>query len=360
MTFDRTYTEGLAAFRKTLKTYEEPNFNFLTKFMFGGSDGIMTSDDYIQTKYNKIKNKLIADTRRGDSATVVNRDFKYTRKSYNLPYFFYQDGIGRDDRKILLPGEEPDRRFSQSQRMMIKMNNKVNSIRRDLDLIPEKYAADIILTGKVSPKANEGGDITFLEVGDTDFPLANNIFSEITAWDDAGISIYERISVLLMKQFKRTGIMPDTLIAPLSVTDLIMKDETILKWLDNKGVNIGNIAPLAINAQGYTEFGTIMFKGAALRIISYVGFYNDLEGVQQTFLPEDKIILTNRNIGSMNYGGLESVDSQGYPITVAGKELITVHRNDDIPASVNVKVQRSPLPMPEQLDGWATVKVLDI
>lgn len=359
MRFDDVMTRGLATLRKSAKTYEEPTFTFLTNFLFG-APGITTEEEFIRTKYRKKENKLIVDTRRGDNAKRVSRDEKYVYKNYGTPYFFYEDGIGRDDRKVLCFGEDPMNRWSQTRRLLYKMNEKVESLRKDMDLVPEKYCADIILEGKISPTVSEFGDITFLSAGDTDFPLSANIFNETEGWDVDTTSIYERLTLWVKTQFRRTGTMPDTLIATSDIIMMIIKDEEIKELMNNRAINIGAIKPLQINAQGYSEFGTIFLPGCNLRLVSYEGFYRDLNGDQQNFLPDTKIILANRNIGSINYGGLEYKDGEGNPIAVAGKELITVHKNDDIPAVRTVKVQRAPLPMPERLNGWSTIKVVDL
>ena len=355
--FDATWTRGLVEFRKAGVTYEKPTFTFLTKYLFGGQ-GVRTEEDYIATKYRKKEHKLIPDTRRGDNAKRLSRDFSYKREIYETPYFFYEDGIGRDDRKTLCFGEDPNNRRSYRERLLYKLSEKTDSIRRDLDLIPEKYCADILLTGKIVPTVQETGDIVFLRADDVNFPLADNISSEETKWDSTGFDIYKRIGELVKAQFRRTGTMPDTMIVPLDVFDLMMTDEKIKEALDNRSIDIGKIEPLKITAEGYAEMGLLKFPGAWLRIITYMGFYNDEDGKQQNFLPDDKIILTNGNIGSVNYGGLETIGAQGEPIPIAGEELITVHTNDDIPATKTVKIQRAPLPIPEVLNGWKTVTVL--
>lgn len=356
---DVIMSQGLKALNKQLVTYSTPTTSFLTKFLFG-KPGITTSDDTYTWKYDKKKAKLIGDTRRGDNATVLNKDRSFKYVKYGFPYFFYEDSVNRDDRRILAAGEDPAKPWSESKRLLYKMNSKVEDIRADMDTVVEKYCADILLTGKISPEVQEGGDIEFLRAADADFPISKNIYSETSGnyWDATDVSIYKRIQTHIMAYYKRRKIMPDTLIVPLDVVDLLYADEKIAKMLDNRNSNFGTLSPLQITADGYTEIAQLKWPGCQLRIISYVGTYFDKSGAEKDYLPQNKVILTRQNIGSVNYGGLEGVDSNGMPISVAGKELISVNKTTKIPVRYSVSIQRAPLPIPDVLDGWATIQVL--
>lgn len=357
--FDSIMSEGLKNLNKKLVTYSTPTTSFLTKFLFGGK-GITTSDDTYTWKYDKRKAKLIGDTRRGDNATVLNQDRNYKYVKYTFPYMFYEDSVNRDDRRVLAASEDPGKPWNETQRLLYKMNDKVGMIKADMDTVVEKYCADILLTGKISPDVQEGGDIEFLRTADADFPVAKNIYSEDVAnyWDATDVSIYKRIQTQIMTYYGRRHIMPDTLIVPLSIVDLLYEDATIAKMLDNRNSDFGKLAPLQITADGYAEIAQLKWPGCYLRIISYVGTYFNKAGTEASYLPENKVILTKQNIGSVNYGGLEGISSQGMPISVAGKERLEVNKTTKTPVRYSVSVQRAPLPIPDMLDGWATIKVL--
>lgn len=358
--FDATMTRGLINVDRKLKTFSYPKHEFLTKFFFGG-EGIMTNDDTYTWKYDIVKNKLIKDTRRGDNATVQNRDFNYKYEKYTFPYFFVEDSVNRDDRKILAPGEDPANPFTDNQRMLYKMKRKVDAIRGDMDLVVEKQSSDILLTGKIALNVAEYGDIEFIRAGDANFPVSKNIYAEEATdyWSVDGVSIYDRIAYHVHKYWTRRGIKPDTLVVSLDVADLIMNDEKILKLLDNRRVQIGSIKPVDINDDGMGEVCTISVGGTTLNVLSYAGFYFDGSGTQTKYLPTNKVILSRRNIGSVNYGGLEGISPDGMAISVAGKERIEVNRTTKTPVRYSVSVQRAPLVVPEELDGWATIQVLE-
>jgi len=356
--YDAIMTRGLVTLNKKLVTYTNPTHSFFTKYLFG-KQGITTSDDTYSWKYDKKTSKLIGDTRRGDNATVLNqsRDYKYIK--YTFPYMFYEDSVNRTDRKILAAGENPAKPWSESKRLLYKMNDKVETIKSDMDTVIEKWCTDILLTGKIEPEVKENGDVEFLKVGDTNFPISKNIYSETSGnyWNADGVSIYARIQAHIMQFFKRRGIMPDTLIVPMDIVDLLYADEKIYKMLDNRNSDFGKLAPLQITADGYSEIAQLKWPGCTLRIISYVGFYFDKAGTQTDYMPKNKVILTRRNIGSINYGGLEGIDNIGMPISVAGKERVEVNKTTKTPVRYSVSVQRAPLPVPEVLDGWATIQV---
>ena len=357
--FDAAMTRGLLNIDKKLKTFEYPKHSFFSKYLFG-LEGITTSDDTYTWKYDIVKNKLIKDTRRGDNATVQNRDFNYKYVKYTFPYYFVEDSVNRDDRKVLLPQEDPANPFTENQRMLYKMKRKTDAIRGDMDLAVEKQCSDVLLTGKIVPYVGEYGNIEYLRAGDADFPVSSNIYSEEAAnyWDATGISIYDRISAHVHQYWTRRGIKPDTLIVSLEVAELIMNDEKILKLLDNRRVNIGSIKPIEIDDEGMGEVCNILVGGTTLRVLSYAGFYFDENGTQTKYLPDNKAILTRRNIGSINYGGLEGISPDGMAISVAGKERIEVNKTTKTPVRYSVSVQRAPLVVPDILDGWATIQVL--
>lgn len=353
--FDAYMTEGVKKLNKSLVTYEYKTSSFFSKFLFG-APGIMTSDDTYLWKYNFKKHKLITDTRRGDNAKILNQDSGYKYVKYTFPYMFYEDSVNRADRKILAAGESPDKPFTESQRLMIKMNEKVEQIRGDMEMVKEKWCQDILLTGKISPTVAEYGDINFLGA---DFPISSNIYAETADnyWNADGVSIYDRIAAHVKTYYTRRGIKPDTLIVPFEIGEMIINDEKIQKLLDNRRINIGNITPLGIDDDGVAELATIVVSGCTIRIVSYLGFYYDTAGTQQLYLPSNKVILSRRNIGSVNYGGVEGIDGAGMPISVAGKERLEVYKTTRTPVRYSVSVQSAPLPIPNELDGWATIQV---
>lgn len=353
--FDAYMTEGVMRLNKSLVTYKYQTGSFFSKFLFG-APGIMTSDDTYLWKYNFKKHKLITDTRRGDNAKILNQDSEYKYIKYTFPYMFYEDGVNFADADTLAAGEDPAKPLSVSQRLMLKMNDKVDQIKGDMEMVKEKWCQDILLTGKISPTVAEYGDINFLGA---DFPITSNIYSEDAGnyWDAEGVSIYDRLSAQIETYRGRRGIVPDTLIVPLAVNRLIMNDEKILKLLDNRRVEIGAIKPLAINDESVSETCNIMIDGVLLKIVTYSGFYFDASGTQQPYLPSNKVILSRRNIGSVNYGRLLGADGKGMPTYLAGKDRLEVYKTTRTPIKYSVSVQSAPLPIPNELDGWATIQV---
>lgn len=356
MTYNDAYTKGLIRYQKKLKVYRQPKFAFLKSYVFGAKNGVSTRLEYVASRFTVRGQEVLSDTRRGDSAKVLNQDFSYRNRAYHAPYFFYQDQISSPDRDTLLPMEDPAKPWSDEMRLLYKLNEKSNQIEDNLDITEEKMCADILTTGMISPTVSEYGDIEFLKAGDADFPVTDNIFSEETAnyWDADGVSIYDRLDELAYNEYQRRGIMPTTLIVSTTIAKLIMNDDYIKELLNNRRMMVGNITPKKIAKEGYVVIGHLFLPcGADLEIISYNGF-TKTSGVATPILPTNKIILTRPNIGSMNYCGVENEKGA----RIAAKRYRTVHGNNDIPAKKEVKIQSAPLPMPEELDGWATVQVL--
>lgn len=223
---------------------------------------------------------------------------------------------------------------------------------RDLDDMitrrEEVMCAQAIFDGEIEIKG-EGVDyvITF-DHTNREALSGQNLWSEATSNKYADLKRWVR-------KVQETGFVnPDTVIISPDVTDVLLKDEEILKLLDIRNVNIGEFKPQNL-PNGATYIGRIAGVGD---IYEYSAtYYDDIEDKVKPIVPDGTIALLSSEADfTMAYAA----------VTIAKADELVTYESDRVPDSWTEKrparkilqLSSKPLPIPKEVNSWFVAKVL--
>lgn len=158
-----------------------------------------------------------------------------------------------------------------------------------------------------------------------------------------------------VREVQQTGFVnTDIVVISPDVTDVLMKDEEILKLLDIRNVNIGEFRPQNLPS-GATYIGKIAGVGD---IYEYSAtYYDDVLEVVKPIVPDGTIALLSSEADfTMAYAA----------ITIAKDEDLVTYEADRVPDSWTEKrparkilqLSSKPLPIPKEVNSWFVAKVL--
>lgn len=102
---------------------------------------------------------------------------------------------------------------------------------------------------------------------------------------------------------RKTGNPANILLVSSDVANVIMNNNPIYKMLDNRRIEIGQIAPLALG-DGAVEICKLNVKGAWISVVMYDETYEADNGDDTPYLPTGTAILTAQGCGRGLYGGV--------------------------------------------------------
>lgn len=223
---------------------------------------------------------------------------------------------------------------------------------RDLDDMitrrEEVMCAQAIFDGKIKVKG-EGVDhvISFNHTN-------RETLSGQNLWSNSSTDKYADLKRWVRKVQETGFVNPDIVIVSPDVTDVLMKDEYILKLLDIRNVNIGEFKPENL-PNGATYIGKIAGVG---NIYEYSAtYYDDIEEKVKPIVPEGTVALVSTEAEfTMAYAA----------ITIAKDNDLVTYEADRVPDSWTEKrparkilqLSSKPLPIPKEINSWFVAKVL--
>ena len=177
------------------------------------------------------------------------------------------------------------------------------------------------------------------------------VFSPANLWDTASADPLADIATMC-ENLKKRGLPADTVIFGAGAASAFLKNEDIVKSLDNRRIFIAEeVRPDALE-NGATFIGRFNAYGHVVDIYSYTAQYTDEAGKSVYYIPAKAAIVTAENIGRTAYGAITQYEEGSTdPSTYAAARVphITVNRNDSIK---EIAVQSRPLPMPKHINPF--------
>lgn len=161
----------------------------------------------------------------------------------------------------------------------------------------------------------------------------------------------------MVRSLKRRGVPVTDVLIGSSVANELMKNDFLLKMLDNRRVEIGRIEPTEL-AAGETSYGRIIVDGTALELLSYSLQYLDEDGKVKSFVPEESIAVTAPNTGKFLYGAVTQMEESDREFhTYMAKRV--PHLVTDVENSIRSITEKSkPLAVPNIKNSTISAKVL--
>jgi hypothetical protein len=166
----------------------------------------------------------------------------------------------------------------------------------------------------------------------------------------------------LAEEQQKYGVNPDMLILGSSAAKALMSNEKILKLLDIRRVEMGEIKPAQLEG-GIRYIGRIVTPEVTLDLYSYAEWYPDdtdldAEGnpkLKPLMDPETVIMQSSTERNSMLYGLITLVDDKGNHVSYM-EEYVPNKWFTQKPPQSFISISSRPLPMPHDLKSWLVLK----
>ncbi len=182
------------------------------------------------------------------------------------------------------------------------------------------------------------------------------VYTPSASWDSNNDQFYQDLC-LIVRQLKRRGLPVSDLLMGKNVALELMKNDYLLKLLDNRRVQIGKLEPREL-PKGATSYGEIIVGGTVLELISYELQYVDEKGKTQDLVPPDSIAVTAPETGRMLYGSvtqIEETDRNYHTYTAKRVPHVVTNVKD----SIRTLTEKSrPLAVPKVKNSTISAKVL--
>ncbi|GHV45250.1 minor capsid protein E [Synergistales bacterium] len=161
---------------------------------------------------------------------------------------------------------------------------------------------------------------------------------------------------------QKYGVNPDLLILGSKASKAFLNNDKLLKLLDVKRVEIGEIRPAQLE-NGVRYIGRVVTPGASFDIYSYAEWYpddTDLDAQGNPKLkpildPETAILQSSAEQNSMLYGLVTLIDNAGNFVSHM-EEYVPNTWFTQKPPQRFVSISSRPLPMPHDLKSWMVLK----
>ena len=283
------------------------------------------------------------------ASNLLNRD-GYEVRTYRTPLIAPSRVITNDTLAMKLLGEMPyNSGVTPEERAAKIAANDLDELLNAIARREEFMCARIKQDGKLNITAQGLNDVF-------DFGFAN---IETTQAADKWSAGYDILAKLKEKAtlLRKTGTNPNMLILGTNAAEAFMNNNKVLKLLDLRRVDAGEIKPELLE-DGIEYLGRLAIPGLFCDIYSYNEFYYDEEsGGSLPYFDVDCAILQNsRESNYMLYGAVTYIDSKSGEYVTEMNEFIPRTWSEVDPPVKHISVMSRPLPMPVDVDSWYVLK----
>lgn len=279
----------------------------------------------------------------------------YSTESYKPPLVNPYDVTTADQLMTRLPGEDLYSGMTPAQRAAQKLMDEYTRLDDATTRREEWMAVQAIVTGQI-PVVGEGVNEII------DFGFTNKVTLTSTArWGQSACKILENLEAWVDQVYTNGFANVDTVIMGKGAIKAFMNDEHVLKMLDNKRVNIGEIAPKDLPG-GVRYYGHL--AAPSLDIYGYNEVYLDdwtdpSAPAVKPLIPDGAVILISSNPGYMRaYGACTYIEDATKQWVTAQTARLLRSYIEHHPDRRMVELQAHPLPIPDKADSWLVATVI--
>lgn len=182
------------------------------------------------------------------------------------------------------------------------------------------------------------------------------VYTPAEPWSTNSDQFYQDLAVMI-RSFKRRGIPVTDLLMGSEVAVELLKNDFLLKLLDNRRIQIGKIEPKAL-PNGATSYGEIIVDGTVLELLSYNLQYVDEKDKVQDLVPGDSVALAAPKMGRILYGAVTQIEESDRKYHTYPARRVP-HIVTNVKDSVRTLTEKSrPLVVPNIKNSVISAKVL--
>lgn len=225
-----------------------------------------------------------------------------------------------------------------------------------VDRRKEWIVAQTLFNGKYIADVHTDADNYFEEEFDYGHTLSNVLASN-AKWTEANAATSKPINDLqnMAEQIAtNSGKYPTIVIMGSAALDGFLASAQVKEYFDIHRYNFGALEPSIKSTQ-------VQYIGRLLRpnveIYTYAESYLDEEGNLHKFVPDNKVLIANKNIFSMKHGAVTQMENGQFE-TYMG-ELVPKYDAVDHENVSWITLTSKPVPVPFDVDSWGVLTVAD-
>jgi len=278
----------------------------------------------------------------------------YTTESYKPPLVNPYDVTTADQLMTRLPGEDLYSGMTPAQRAARKLMEEYATLNDATTRREEWMAVQAIVTGQI-PVVGEGVNEVI------DFGFTNKVTLEgDNVWGGSKANILGNLGDWVDKVLHGGFANVDTLIMGKTAKKLFFDDAKVQKMLDNRRMNMGEIAPRDL-PNGVRYLGHL--ADPSLDLYTYGEVYYDdwtdpAAPATKALIPDNAVILISSKPNyMMAYGACTYIEgANGLWVTAQTSRLLRSYVEHH-PDRRMVELQAHPLPIPDKVDSWLVATV---
>lgn len=265
--------------------------------------------------------------------------------------------ITLDDLKKRGFGEAILTQLTPEQRQLTMILRDIRDLDDTIIRRKEVMAAETMLTNGCVMKhiADDHTKADDLEIHFYDGGSNPSTYTPATKWGQEGAKIIDDIAAMISMLTSR-GLPATDLIVEPDVATIMLNDENILKLLDIRNYNIGQVDPMVL-PDGVARIMRLNVRGRMIDVFCYEETYENESGKDTPYIGKGQVILTAPNAGRTVYGAVTQVEqSDGEFHTYTGQRVPKYVSNAD-GNTRTVMLTSCPLLIPNKKNPWVSAKV---
>ena len=283
----------------------------------------------------------------------------YTMERYTPPYIAPKRSLTADDLKKKGFGEALFSNLTPAQRQGALMMKDFEEMDIMIARREEAMAAETLLTNGCIMKHIADDKAEGEEMSIQFYDGAENTaqYTPDKDWDAADADIIGDIYAVC-EMLAAKGLGSSDLIVSPDVGTAILSNETILKLLDNRNINIGGVDPAEL-PNGVTKIARLNCKGHVVDVLQYSESYTNDAGENVNYITNGKAIVTAPGCGRTLYGAVTQVEQADGEFHTYTAKRVPKYYSDAKGNTRELYLTSCPLCIPNNKNAWYVINAIN-
>jgi len=345
-----------------------PARSFIRDTVFSQVKTFVTEN--IDVDFQKERRRVAPFIAKGAGGFTMDRQGFVTR-NYTPPFVAPQRKLTVEDISSRGMGENVYSQKTPQERQGERIAEDLAFFEKAITRREEIMSRDILLTGKCVMEGYVDDNLSNTVTDTVDFGFSQLItLTGDGLWSNPSTSTpFDDLKAWRQTIFKASGTVPRYVIMSANVVDNFLLHPQI-KDILNPRINIGTLSPVtagykqmglatpSINLDPYDGALTFIgiLPGLGLEIYQYEEWYDDKNGVMQSMIPDDTVILFKQGMGKRYYGAVTQMEMDGEFYTYEGMRVPKVWSNINADTRM-IRTTSRPLCAPDVIEDWLVATV---
>lgn len=281
----------------------------------------------------------------------------YTMERYTPPFIAPKRPLTIDDLNKRGFGEALFTNLTPEQRQAALIFRDMQDMDDMIARREEAMVAELLLNNKLVMKHHADETSKYEELEIQFYSGTNpNAATLTTKWNETNANILGDLAVLVRKITSK-GLPCTDLICSPDVVDVIVSNDTIEKFLDNRRYELGRVQPEMLPA-GAALICVLNVNGRYINVFSYDETYTADNGTDTQFITKKYAILTAPNCGRTLYGAVTQVEQDDMEFHTRVGRRVPKYVSDPTANTRDIYLSSRPLPIPNNKNAWIAFQAI--